>query len=299
MSTLPVINPADVLPLPLAIDTSTQEDLRAAWVAKFTALFPGYTVAMLRSDPGAINAEALSFLRLDDRYHLNDVYRAGRLTLAKGTNLTGLAADIGLARRVYLPATATTAAVEEDDDELLLRCWLTFQRWARGGTNLGMEGAARTLAGADVDDVYVYDFPGKGRMRCNLLPPAGQDAAVTAAMLARVSAGLMRRDTRFGSVPCEAALVEVLPLDLVITLGVLPGASQADAIAASRVAVARYLGGSRMIARRVALSRVEGDACITNVEYAHVAGLSGDLLPTRDQAYGLRSLVVQAERADG
>lgn len=296
---LPVENPADLLPRPDAIDTSTQVELKAQWIAKFTALFPAYDVAMLRSDPGGINADAMAFLRLDDRKHLNDVFRAGLLALAKGSNLDAVAADFGLERLVYAPATGTTPAVVEDDDAFLVRAWTTMQRWARGSSNLGLEGAAWPLALPDATDIRVDDFPGEGRMRCVLLPRPSLDAAGRAALVSRVSTGLMRRDRRPGSVWLDVVPAEVITLDLAITLGVLPGASQEAAKAAAGAAVARYLAKTRRIDTRVALSRVEGDACVTNVVYAHVAGMAGDLLPTGGQAYQLGTLTMLAERARG
>ena len=299
MSALPVVNPADLVPQPIAIDTSTQESLRAAWVTRMAELLPTYDVAMLRSDSGGINADALSFLRLGDRYHVNDVYRAGLLAFAKGTDLDALAANLGLKRSVYLPATATADAVVEDDDELLVECWLTMQRWGRGGTLLGMESAARRLAMPDIDDARAHDIPGQGRMRCVLLPRRDLDAAGQAALLGRVGHGLLRRDTRFGSVPCDPMLAELLGVDLVIRLGVLRGASQDAAVQAAYNAVASYFGRSRRIGRLVALSRVEGDACVTNAPYAHVSGMPGDLQPTRTQAVQLNSLQIIPEVADG
>ena len=299
MSRFPVLDPAAVRSRPEAIDVSTQASLKAAWVAKMAELLPTYDVAMLRSDPGGITADALSFLRVLDRKHINDVYRAGLLAFATKNDLTALAANYGLGRFVYSPATATAAEVDEADGDLQLRCWLEPQRWARGSSNLGLEGAAWSLAQPDASDIRVYDYPGQGRMRCVLLPRPGLDAAGQAALLARVSQGLMRRDTRPGSIQVDIVLAEVLDLDLVITLGVQPGASPAAARAAGAAAVAAYLDDTRIIGERVALSRIEGDACATNVAYAHVAGMTGDLVPGPGQAYQAGNIQVVTERARG
>ena len=299
MSTLPVVDPADVLPQPDAIDVSTQVILKDAWVAKMAELLPTYDVAMLRSDPGGITADALSFLRLLDRKHINDVYRAGLLALAQKNDLTVLAAGFGLERITYAPATSTTAAVVEEDRDLLVRCWTTMQSWSRGSSCLGIEGAAWPLSLPDATDISVYDFPGEGRMRCVLLPRPGLDAAGQAALLSRVGQGLNRRDRRPGTSYIDTVLAEVLSLDLVITLGVQPGASPAAAQVAAAQAVADYLADTRLIGERVALSRIEGDACATNVLYAHVTGMTGDLLPGREQAYQAGNITVLTEAARG
>lgn len=296
MATLPVNNPAFDLPRPDALESLDYEALQAEFMASFRAEWPAYDVYKSEFDPVLPVSEAFASVRELDRARVNDAFRATLLALATKNDLTQRAADLGLTRRIYMPATDNFPAVQEIDDELRVRCWTQIQRWARGGTNLGMEGAAWSLALPDAADIRVYDFPGKGRMRCVLLPEQSLSDSSQAEMLARVSQGVMRRDTRFGSVPCDAALADIIPLDLKITLGLLRGSSETSVKMASRDAVVRYFAKGRRIGNLVALSRVEGEACVTNVQYAHVTGMSGDLQATQNQAYELRTLSVLSDR---
>lgn len=260
MSALPVINPADFLPLPTAIEALDYEALVAAWKIKFKALMQAvgldYDVDSLETDPGVIIAEAYAYLRLDDRARVNQVYRALRLACAKKTDLDGLAADRGVVRLTYVPATATALAVMEGDISLLLRCWLVMQTWG-SGSPYGVEYHARTLGLQNLADAHVIDFPGEGRMTCVVLPVAGlaQDDAET--MRATIGAGVMTRRRRPGSVWIDTVLAEIVTVPYTGVLKIRRGASPSALLAAAQTGLAAYMLSRRRIGALVPVSAME------------------------------------------
>lgn len=262
MSDLPVVNPADFLPLPLAIEASDYEALVAAWKLRFKALWPAYDVDSLETDPGVIIAEAYAYLRLTDRARVNQVYRALRLALAKGADLDGLAADRGVERLVYVPAVLSasgvvvTPAVMEKNISLLLRCWLAMQTWG-SGSPYGVEYHARTLGLQNIADAHVIDHPGEGRMTCVALPVAGLAPADTATLLSTVGNGLMDRHRRPGTVWIDTVQADIVTVPYTGVLKIRRGASPSALLAAAEAGLAAYMLTRRRIGALVPVSAME------------------------------------------
>lgn len=264
MAQLPVVNPADFLPLPDAIEALSYEALFAGWKAKFKGLWPDYDVDSLETDPGVIIAQAYAYLRLDDRARINDVYRRLRLPLAKGTDLDGLAADRGVRRLVLLPATASTAAVMEGDTSLLLRTWLKMQSWG-SGSPFGVEYHARTLgvmhaaAAGTVTQagVHVIDHPGEGRMTCVVLAARGLKPDLAEAMRAFVGHGVMTRARRPGAVWIDTVLADIVTVPYRGVLKIRRGASRSALLAAAEDGLAAYMLTRRRIGAVVPVSAMQ------------------------------------------
>ena len=264
MSAFPVVNPAEFLPDPTAIENVDFEALFAAWKVQFKALWLDFNVDSLETDPGAIIAEAMSYLRVDDRERVNDIYRALRLPLATGTNLDGLAADRGEKRLTLFPATATSAAVMESDASLLLRTWLAMQAWG-AGSPLGVEGAARTFGirhAASVGqltlaDVRAIDHPGEGRMTCVVLAVKGLDPLIAESMRAFVGNGLMDRRRRPGSVWIDTVLADIVTVPYAGLLKIRRGASRSALLAAAEDGLANYMLTRRRIGAEVPVSAMQ------------------------------------------
>ena len=268
MAQLPVVNPADFLPAPNAIEVVSFETLFQAWLAKFIALMQAagldYDVGNLQTDPGAIIAQAMSWERADDRERVNDVYRRLRLPLAQSTDLDGLAADRGVKRLVLVPATATAAAVMESDTSLLLRTWLAMQAWG-SGSPYGVEYGARTLGirhAASVGivtlaDAKVIDHPGEGRLTCVLLPAHGLAPDVAESLRAFVGNGLMDRRRRPGAVWIDTVLADIVTVPYVGVLKIRRGASKAALLAAAEDGLAAYMLTRRRIGALVPVSAME------------------------------------------
>ena len=260
MSALPVVNPADFLPLPDAIEPLDYEALVTAWKARFKALLSeigiDYDVDVLETDPGVIVAGAYAYLRLTDRQRVNDVYRALRLPLAKGANLDGLAADRGVKRLTYVPATPTTAAVMEGDVSLLLRTWLAMQTWG-SGSPYGVEYHARTIGLQNIADVHVIDHPGEGRMTCVVLPVVGLSDADAETMRATVGNRLMDRRRRPGAVWIDTVLADVVTVSYAGVLRIRRGASEAALRASAQAGLSGYMLTRRRIGARVPVSAME------------------------------------------
>ena len=264
MSTLPVINPAAFLPVPQAILPLDYNTLVAQWLAQFVQLYPAYNVGGLESDPGVIIAEAMSYQRLLDRAAINDAYSGLRLALATGANLDGLSADRGVVRLTYVPATATAPAIMEGDMSLLLRTWLKMQTWG-SGTPLGVEYWARTLGLQNLADANVIDYPGQGRMTAVLLPVPGLSDDDTTALLSTVSAGLMARSRRPGSVYIDTVAAEIVTVNYAGTLQIRRGASSATVQASAINGLTAYMATRRQIGAIVPISAITASQYGNNV----------------------------------
>ena len=299
MSALPVINPAEFLPLPLAVEALDYPTLMTGWKARFVALWPDYDVAGLESDPGVKVAEVYAYLRLLDRARVNDVYRTLRLPLAERTDLDGLAADRGVKRLVYVPADPATGApaVLEGDVSLLLRTWLVMQTWG-SGSPWGVEYHARTLGLQNVADCHVIDHPGEGRMTCVVLPVPGLADDDKAAMLSAIGSGLMVRSRRPGAVWIDTIEAEIVTVDYAGTLAIRRGASPAATLAKARTGLSAYMATRRRIGARVPRSAMEAAQYSHNVVEAAALSPPGDVLIGETQAAELGAVTIAPEVVD-
>ena len=268
MSALPVVNPADFLPLPDAIEALSHEALVSQGLGNLKTLLAAigidYDVGVLQTDPGPVIIQAESYVQLDTRVRINDVYRALRLPLATGANLDGLAADRGVKRLVLLPAIGNQPAVMEGDVSLLLRTWLKMQTWGSGSV-YGVEYHARSLGilhaasvGAVTQaDVHVIDYPGEGRMTCVVLAAAGLAPADAEAMRAFVGNGLMDRRRRPGAVWIDTVLADIVTVPYTGVLKVRRGASRSALLTAAEDGLANYMLTRRRIGALVPVSAMQ------------------------------------------
>ena len=301
MSVLPVINPADFLPVLQAISPLDYETLVAAWKTQFKALMQAvgldYDVDGLETDPGVIIAEAYAYLRLTDRAAINDAYSAERLALATGANLDGLAADRGVTRLTYVPATATAPAVMEGDMSLLLRTWLKMQTWG-SGSPYGVEYYARTLGLQNLADAHVIDFPGEGRMTCVVLPVPGLSDADTSTLLATIGNGLMARHRRPGAVWIDTVAAKIVTIDYAGAIKIRRGASQAAVLATAQTGLANYMTTRRRIGALAPLSAMQAAQYGTNVVDALTISPATDVAIAETQAAQLGSVNIIVQVVD-
>ena len=305
MSALPVVNPADFLPAPTAVEALSYETLVTGWKTQFKALWLAYDVDSLETDPGVIVAEAYAYLRLTDRQRINDVYRALRLPLATGTNLDGLAADRGVKRLVLIPATATTAPVMEGDVSLLLRTWLRMQAWGSGSV-YGVEYHARTLGilhaasvGAVTQaDVHVIDHPGEGRMTCVVLAAAGLAPADAEAMRAFVGNGLMTRARHPGAVWIDTVLADIVTVPYTGVLKIRRGASRSALLAAAEDGLTTYMLTRRRIGALVPVSAMQAVQMGYGVVEAQASDPMADVVIPETAAAELGDVAITAQVVD-
>lgn len=282
VSNLPVIKLT--LPTPLAIESLDYEALFQAWLTQFKALAPWYDVGDLQTDPGVIIAQAMTYMRLNDRARVNDAYAALRLALAVSTDLDGLAADRGITRLLYTAADATTGApaVYEDDESLRLRTFLRMQTWGLG-TPRGLEYYARTLGLANVVDARVIDYPGEGRQDLILLPALGLDSDTVAATTGQIGAAVMERHRRPGAVYTDTTTAGIDTLDVTAVLTVRKGASREGVAALSKSSLKSYLAGRRRIGALIPVSAIFAALHASDVVAVEdlILSLNGTVLPSK------------------
>ena len=309
MSALPVVNPADFLPLPDAVEALSYEALVSQGLGKLKTLLAAigidFDVGALQTDPGPVIIQAESYVQLDTRQRINDVYRALRLPLAQKNDLDGLAADRGVKRLVLISATATTTAVMEGDTSLLLRTWLRMQAWG-SGSPYGVEYHARTLGilhaasvGAVTQaDVHVIDHPGEGRMTCVVLAAAGLDPALAEAMRAFVGNGLMDRRRRPGAVWIDTVLADIVTVPYTGVLKVRRGASKSALLAAAEDGLATYMLTRRRIGALVPVSAMQAVQMGYGVVEAQASAPAADVLIPETAAAELGDVAITPQVVD-
>lgn len=298
MSALPIVNPADYLPAPNAIAPLDYETLFAAWKGKFKELWPAYDVDSLETDPGVIIAEAYAYLRLVDRANVNDVYRALRLPYARKADLDGLAADRGVKRLTYVPATATTDAVMEGDVSLLLRTWLKMQTWG-SGTPYGVEYHARTLGMQYLADAHVIDYPGDGRMTCVILPMQGLAADTEQLLRSTVGNGLMERWRRPGAVSIETVQADIITVPYTGVLKIARGASPSTVLATAQDGLTKYMLSRRQIGALVPVSAMEAEQFGFGVVAAEASAPVADVIVPETAAAELGTVDITVQVVNG
>ncbi|MDO5609482.1 MAG: baseplate J/gp47 family protein [Pseudomonadota bacterium] len=108
----------------------------AAAVADLRQRWPEYS-ALLESDPAYKLLEVLAYFTLQLRARINEAARACTLANARGNDLTQLAANFNVARRVISPGNPSAFPPEppvlEPDDELRRRAQLAFEAISTAG----------------------------------------------------------------------------------------------------------------------------------------------------------------------
>lgn len=264
---LPVVNPAQQLPVPQAIETLDYETLFQAWLDKFIELTDGeYDVGGQETDPGVIIAQAMSYMRMLDRGRVNDAYMALRLALSWGENLDGLAADRGVKRLVYDPGDPDNDIdpIVEDDESLRLRSWLRMQAW-NAGNPLSVEYWARSRGLPKIADAHCIDYPGEGRMKLVLLPPVStaetpeeiaDEQEAWNVVLADVGAYVMARERRPGAVWIDTVEATKVTVNIAATLCVRRGASAASVKASAESSLRKFMAARRRIGAIVPVSAI-------------------------------------------
>ena len=157
-----MIQPIDIsqLPPPELIDTISFEEIRDQMVEAFRARYPDFT-ADLESEPVIklieVFAEYVVFLRQE----INDKAQQNLIAFASGNNLTHLAAQFNLERRIITPATQTTTAVIETDASLRRRILTFLDLLTTSGSRQSYEGHALNAHSNIIDARATSPSPGQ------------------------------------------------------------------------------------------------------------------------------------------
>lgn len=288
MTSSPTVIDLSRIPAPAVIEPLDYEALRAAFVARFKAVWatlraadaslPDYDVEMLETDPAAIVGEAWSYLRLLDRARVNDAIKAVLAPFARGTDLDNVAARVNITRLVVTPATDTTPAVMETDAQLLRRYLMAFDRPSAGSADRYLYEAF--TAWPAMHDAAVIGRAVHGRRGDTdivVVGPSG-DAPTTsqiAAVRAAVTATNVKPEATSVTVVAATRVTYTIALVIEVPKGPDPSVVIADARARVDAAIAQRL----LIGAEVPVWSVTGAAYGPNVIRVRVVSPVADIPP--------------------
>lgn len=290
------------LPRPAAIedlsfDTALQQRITELQ-ARLTAAGVAWDVGGLETDPLVITEEHAAYYDLLLRARVNDAVLATTLAYAQRTDLDHKAAELGVVRKVLVPANAAAnppvVEVLESDDSLRRRRQLAIEAFSTAGP----EGAYVFFALAShphVSDVAVYDpnsgLANDGEALCVIASSQG-DGVPTDAVLDSVADFLDARTIRYAVTPDRTREItrrqklrpltdkviveacEVLDYTITVLLKIPYGPDPAFVVSLAQTRLGNYLASRRQIARLIS------DTAIASA--VHVADADG--VPLVDDA---------------
>lgn len=265
------------LPPPQVVEELDFEEIYAAKLARFKALYPQYSAA-LESDMVVKILELFSYDEVMVRARVNDGAKASMLAYASGADLDHRAADFGVLRLLVqhgdLEAEPPTEDVWEDDERLRYRTQMALEGLAAAGP-IGAYRFHALSASADVADVDI-DTPAPGQVRVWLLGRAGVAAP---ALLDAVSAALNVETVR----PlCDTVMVAAAapqPFDIRAEIVYQPGGEViSGGLDGARQRLAAMLTARRRIRGSVPRSAIDAALHVPGVDRVSVASPVGDVL---------------------
>lgn len=274
------------LPAPAAIETLSYDNLRSAFIARFTAKWdelrandptlPTYDVGALEIDPVVIAAETWTELRVLDRQRVNDALLALLVAKAAGANLDNIVARIDVERLVVLPATGTDPAVMESDARLLQRYLLAFSRPAAGSADRYLYEALTAWPLMLTGRVIGRAVHGrKGDVDIVIAGPGGRDATDDEMALVRAACTSTQVKPEATSVSIIRAVRNVYSIAGKITIPSGPDANAVKAEAAARLLAAAT--DRMLIGVEVPVSALAGAAYGTSVARVDLTAPASDI----------------------
>lgn len=277
------------LPAPALLQVVDYEAARTARLARLVALLraAGIDYDVAGTDTGSVPIEGDPLVVTEEAGAYRDIYQTERLNetalqllvgFATGSNLDHLGANV-----------STPRLAGELDDAYRARIANALERPSTAGSAAGYREHALGVSAA-VLDVGVSS-PAPGTVRLYVL---AQDGPAEDALLAAVLAAVSADDVRPITDAVEVLAAEVVTADIVVTLGLYPGADEgtvrtlADARIRAYVALHYALGHDLTLAGVIAAAMVPGarTAAIT------LNGVAVDLVLTAAQAPALGTLTL-------
>lgn len=283
------------LPAPDAIEGLDYDALAADRIdelkSRLTAAGIVWDVNALETDPLVITEEHAAYYDLNLRARVNDAVLATTLAFATGVDLDHIAAEMGVERKILVPANPNanppTAAVMEGDESLRRRRQLVVEAFSTAGP-AGAYMFFALAAHPHVSDVAVYDPHSElcddGEVLCIVASSQG-DGVPTDAVLDSVADTLDARTVNYAVTATrtrainrrqkirpltDKVLVEAcstLDYTLAIVLKIPYGPAPELVVAEAEKRLAAYLASRRQI------GRVISDTAIAAA--VHVADATG------------------------
>lgn len=244
------------VPLPAAIEDLDYEVLLQAWLDDLVARHPEFS-AVLESDPAVKEIQVGAYREMLLRGVVNDGVRAVNLTVASGTDLDGLAANVNVERLLIDPgdpeASPPVPPTLESDGDLRRRALLAFEAITTAGTR---------------DSYRFHTLKADARVRdCSIESPS--PSVIDIVILSRDNAGVATQDlldavaeavndTKIRPLGDRVSVVSatVVPVDVTAELTIGTGPDPAVVLAAATEAVQAYIDDEYPLGRSIPLSGI-------------------------------------------
>lgn len=242
------------LPAPVVVAQLPFETIRAALVADMQALLPEFSAAV-SSDPVVKLLEVAAYRELLLRRDVQDAAQQNFVAYATGSALDHLAALVGVARLVVVPADPTTgtAAVLETDDALRQRIVLAPEGFSVAGPELAYVKHAKDARG-DILDASAAS-PAPGEVLVTILSSTG-DGTASDDQIAAVRAVVTSDAIRPLGDLVTVASAQILPFAVHARLTTFAGPDPALLLAQARVNLGAYLTASRRLDRDITMTAI-------------------------------------------
>ncbi|HQT03408.1 MAG TPA: baseplate J/gp47 family protein [Thiotrichales bacterium] len=195
------------LPAPSVIEPLAYDEILAAMLNGFIALYPDYT-ALVESDPAVKIFEVCAYRELLLRNRINEASNANLLAFAIGSDLDHLAVFYGVTR-----------LSNESDDGLRYRIRDKIMGWSSAGGVAQYRYWAMS-ASTDIRDVAV-DSPQSGVVRISVLAQ-GNDDICPPDIIDAVKAVVLRDDVKVLTDTVHVVGAELIKTDIVANLWLYP-----------------------------------------------------------------------------
>lgn len=195
------------LPSPMVIESLAYDEILAAMLNGFIALYPDYT-ALLESDPAVKLFEVCAYRELLLRNRINEAANANLLAFAIGSDLDHLASFYGVTR-----------LSNEDDDALRYRIRDKIMGWSSAGGVAQYRYWAMS-ASAAIRDVAV-DSPQSGVVRISVLAQ-GNDDICPPEIIDAVKSVVLRDDVKVLTDTVQVIAAELIKAQIVANVWLYP-----------------------------------------------------------------------------
>ncbi len=242
------------LPAPVVVEQLAYETIRAALIADMRARHPDFDAAV-SSDPVVKVLEVAAYRELLLRRDIQDSALQNFVAYAAGAALDHLAALVGVARLVVMPADpgTGTAAILESDDALRQRIVLAPEGFSVAGPELAYVKHAKDARG-DILDASAAS-PAPGEVLVTILSATG-DGTASAEQLDAVRAIVTSDSIRPLGDLVTVASARIVPFAIHARLTTFAGPDPSLLIAQARVRLDDYLIASRRLDRDITLTAI-------------------------------------------
>jgi phage-related baseplate assembly protein len=278
------------LAAPTIVEQKDFETILAEMVTQVRVLLPSFD-ATIDSDPAVKVLQVAAYRELLIRQAFQDGGKQLMVAFATGDRLDHLAALVGVARLMIMPADASTgtAAVYEDDDTFRQRVVLAPEGFSVAGPELAYVKHAKDASG-DVADASATT-PAPGRVLVSVLSAIGEGTA-SPDLLAAVAAIVTDPAIRPLGDAVTVASASIVRFAVHARLVTMSGPDIGLVLVGARAKLDAYLALNRRLGREISISGIMAALTVEGVLKVHLDAPLADVACDMTQAASCTDIVV-------